>query len=140
MTILPSAVLGLLMIYSATRVGLERNNLPASFSMERQMIFVAAGLILVRLSCRSSTTASFAISPMSSMEAMLVMLAAGLPVPGSEGSAALVRSRLLPAPAVRVRQDRLCDRSGGGAGSTGAQAQLGANCPGPWGDGAALRS
>jgi rod shape determining protein RodA len=34
------------MIYSATRVGLERVNLPASFSMERQMIFVAAGLIL----------------------------------------------------------------------------------------------
>jgi rod shape determining protein RodA len=41
------ALMGLLMIYSATRVGLERNNLPASFSMERQMIFVAAGLILV---------------------------------------------------------------------------------------------
>ncbi|MGH8928574.1 MAG: rod shape-determining protein RodA [Acidimicrobiia bacterium] len=40
------SLLGLLMIYSATRVGLERNNLPASFSMERQMIFVAAGLIL----------------------------------------------------------------------------------------------
>jgi rod shape determining protein RodA len=39
-------MLGLLMIYSATRVGLERVNLPASFSMERQMIFVAAGLIL----------------------------------------------------------------------------------------------
>jgi rod shape determining protein RodA len=39
--------MGLVMIYSATRVGLERNNLPASFSMERQMIFVAAGLILV---------------------------------------------------------------------------------------------
>ena len=41
------ALMGLVMIYSATRVGLERNNLPASFSMERQMIFVAAGLILV---------------------------------------------------------------------------------------------
>ncbi len=41
------AAMGLLMIYSATRVGLERNDLPASFSMERQMIFVAAGLILV---------------------------------------------------------------------------------------------
>ncbi|HJU51932.1 MAG TPA: rod shape-determining protein RodA [Acidimicrobiia bacterium] len=41
------ALMGLLMIYSATRVGLERNNLPASFSMERQMIFVAAGFILV---------------------------------------------------------------------------------------------
>jgi len=40
------ALLGLLMIYSATRVGLERNDLPASFSMERQMIFVAAGMIL----------------------------------------------------------------------------------------------
>ncbi|CAN5237433.1 rod shape-determining protein RodA [soil metagenome] len=40
------ALLGLLMIYSATRIGLERNNLPASFSMERQMIFVAAGMIL----------------------------------------------------------------------------------------------
>ena len=40
------SMLGLLMIYSATRVGLERDNLPASFSMERQMIFVAAGLIL----------------------------------------------------------------------------------------------
>ena len=45
-TTLALAMLGLLMIYSATRVGLERNNLPASFSMERQMIFVAAGLIL----------------------------------------------------------------------------------------------
>ncbi len=45
-TTLALSMLGLLMIYSATRVGLERNNLPASFSMERQMIFVAAGLIL----------------------------------------------------------------------------------------------
>ena len=45
-TTLVLSMLGLLMIYSATRVGLERNNLPASFSMERQMIFVAAGLIL----------------------------------------------------------------------------------------------
>jgi rod shape determining protein RodA len=40
------ALLGLLMIYSATRTGLERNDLPASFSMERQMIFVAAGMLL----------------------------------------------------------------------------------------------
>jgi rod shape determining protein RodA len=39
------SLLGLLMIYSATRVGLARSDLPASFSMERQMIFVAAGLI-----------------------------------------------------------------------------------------------
>jgi rod shape determining protein RodA len=46
MTIFAISLLGLLMIYSATRVGLERNNLPASFSMERQMIFVAAGLIM----------------------------------------------------------------------------------------------
>ncbi|MEX0700054.1 MAG: rod shape-determining protein RodA [Acidimicrobiia bacterium] len=46
LTIFAIALLGLLMIYSATRVGLERSNLPASFSMERQMIFVAAGLIL----------------------------------------------------------------------------------------------
>ena len=45
-TTLALAMLGLLMIYSATRVGLERNDLPASFSMERQMIFVAAGMIL----------------------------------------------------------------------------------------------
>jgi rod shape determining protein RodA len=45
-TTLALSMLGLLMIYSATRVGLERVNLPASFSMERQMIFVAAGLIL----------------------------------------------------------------------------------------------
>ena len=45
-TTLALSLLGLLMIYSATRVGLERDNLPASFSMERQMIFVAAGLIL----------------------------------------------------------------------------------------------
>lgn len=45
-TTLALSMLGLLMIYSATRVGLERNDLPASFSMERQMIFVAAGLIL----------------------------------------------------------------------------------------------
>ncbi|HSL26734.1 MAG TPA: rod shape-determining protein RodA [Acidimicrobiia bacterium] len=45
-TTLILSLFGLLMIYSATRVGLERNNLPASFSMERQMIFVAAGLIL----------------------------------------------------------------------------------------------
>jgi rod shape determining protein RodA len=43
------SLLGLLMIYSATRVGLERSDLPASFSMERQMIFVAAGMILVGL-------------------------------------------------------------------------------------------
>ncbi len=43
------ALLGLLMIYSATRVGLERNDLPASFSMERQMIFVAAGMLLAGL-------------------------------------------------------------------------------------------
>ena len=42
-TTLALSLLGLLMIYSATRVGLERDNLPASFSMERQMIFVAAG-------------------------------------------------------------------------------------------------
>lgn len=45
-TTLSLSMLGLLMIYSATRVGLERDDLPASFSMERQMIFVAAGLIL----------------------------------------------------------------------------------------------
>jgi rod shape determining protein RodA len=45
-TTLALSMLGLLMIYSATRVGLERDNLPASFSMERQLIFVAAGLIL----------------------------------------------------------------------------------------------
>jgi len=45
-TTLALSTLGLLMIYSATRAGLERRNLPASFSMERQMIFVAAGLIL----------------------------------------------------------------------------------------------
>jgi rod shape determining protein RodA len=45
-TTLALSMLGLLMIYSATKVGLERDNLPASFSMERQMIFVAAGLIL----------------------------------------------------------------------------------------------
>ena len=45
-TTLVLSMLGLVMIYSATRVGLERDNLPASFSMERQMIFVAAGLIL----------------------------------------------------------------------------------------------
>ena len=45
-TFLALSMLGLLMIYSATRVALERDNLPASFSMERQMIFVAAGLIL----------------------------------------------------------------------------------------------
>jgi rod shape determining protein RodA len=45
-TTLALSMLGLLMIYSATRVGLERVNLPASFSMERQLIFVAAGLIL----------------------------------------------------------------------------------------------
>lgn len=44
-TTLALSLLGLLMIYSATRVGLERSDLPASFSMERQMIFVAAGLI-----------------------------------------------------------------------------------------------
>ncbi|MGQ0847511.1 MAG: rod shape-determining protein RodA [Actinomycetota bacterium] len=40
------SALGLLMIFSATRVSLERSDLPASFSMERQLIFVAAGLIL----------------------------------------------------------------------------------------------
>jgi rod shape determining protein RodA len=41
--------LGLLMIYSATRVGLERDNLPASISMERQLVFVTVGLIAFAL-------------------------------------------------------------------------------------------
>ncbi|HEY7565336.1 MAG TPA: rod shape-determining protein RodA [Acidimicrobiia bacterium] len=45
-TTLALSGLGLLMIFSATRFGLERSDLPGSFSMERQMIFVAAGLIL----------------------------------------------------------------------------------------------
>lgn len=36
---------GLLMIYSATRFVLERSDLPPSFSMERQMVFVTLGLI-----------------------------------------------------------------------------------------------
>lgn len=45
LTLLAISSLGLLMIFSATRVGLERSDLPASFSMERQLIFVAAGLI-----------------------------------------------------------------------------------------------
>lgn len=45
-TTLALSGLGLLMIFSATRVGLERSDLPSSFSMERQLIFVAAGLIL----------------------------------------------------------------------------------------------
>ncbi len=45
-TLLAISLLGLLMIYSATRVGLQSSDLPASFSMERQMIFVAAGLIV----------------------------------------------------------------------------------------------
>ena len=39
--------LGVLMIYSVTRVSLERNDLPPSFSMERQLIFVTAGLLLM---------------------------------------------------------------------------------------------
>jgi rod shape determining protein RodA len=44
-TLMAVSLLGLLMIYSATRVSLERSDLPASFSMERQMVFVAAGII-----------------------------------------------------------------------------------------------
>lgn len=36
---------GLLMIYSATRFELERSAIPATFSMERQMIFVTVGLL-----------------------------------------------------------------------------------------------
>ncbi len=39
--------MGVIMIYSITRVALERNDLPASFSMERQLIFVTAGLLLM---------------------------------------------------------------------------------------------
>jgi len=38
--------LGMLMIFSATRVSLERAEIPASFSMERQLIFVATGLLV----------------------------------------------------------------------------------------------
>lgn len=38
--------LGLLMIFSATRVSLERAQIPTSFSMERQLIFVALGLLV----------------------------------------------------------------------------------------------
>jgi rod shape determining protein RodA len=44
-TMIALSGLGLLMIYSATRVALERNNLPPSVSMERQLVFVTAGLI-----------------------------------------------------------------------------------------------
>ena len=65
-TTLALSMLGLLMIYSATRVGLERDNLPASFSMERQMIFVAAGLILFVGAVVSSTTGSWVNLPTSS--------------------------------------------------------------------------
>ncbi len=44
-TLIALAAIGLLMIFSATRVQNVAENLPASFSMERQLIFVAAGLI-----------------------------------------------------------------------------------------------
>jgi|FLYL01.1.fsa_nt_gi rod shape determining protein RodA len=43
---------GLLMIYSATRYVLERSDLPPSFSMERQMVFVTIGLIAMLLLSR----------------------------------------------------------------------------------------
>lgn len=39
--------LGLLMIYSVTRVGLQRTDLPDSVTAERQAIFVVAGIILM---------------------------------------------------------------------------------------------
>jgi rod shape determining protein RodA len=45
-TMLALSGLGVLMIYSATRVGLAREDLLSSTSMERQLIFVAAGLIV----------------------------------------------------------------------------------------------
>lgn len=44
-TLLALAAIGLLMIFSATRVQNVADDLPASLSMERQLIFVAAGLI-----------------------------------------------------------------------------------------------
>ena len=69
-TTLALSLLGLLMIYSATRVGLERDNLPASFSMERQMIFVAAGLILF-VGCLSLTIGNWANSLTSSTSGWL---------------------------------------------------------------------
>lgn len=46
-SVLGLTALGVLMIYSVTRVALERNDLPPSFSMERQLIFVTAGLLLM---------------------------------------------------------------------------------------------
>jgi cell division protein FtsW (lipid II flippase) len=39
--------LGLLMIYSATRVSLQGSDLPDSVTMERQLIFVTAGLLVL---------------------------------------------------------------------------------------------
>lgn len=45
--VLALSALGLLMIYSATRVGLERSDLPSSVTAERQAIFVVAGIILM---------------------------------------------------------------------------------------------
>ncbi len=39
------SLFGLVMIYSATRFELERSAIPATFSMERQMVFVTVGLL-----------------------------------------------------------------------------------------------
>ena len=44
-TVVALSVFGLVMIYSATRFDLERSAIPATFSMERQLIFVTIGLI-----------------------------------------------------------------------------------------------
>jgi rod shape determining protein RodA len=49
-TMLALSGLGVLMIYSATRVGLAQEDLPSSTSMERQLIFVTAGLIVFAVS------------------------------------------------------------------------------------------
>ena len=41
------SIFGLVMIFSATRFALERSAIPATFSMERQMIFVTVGLLVL---------------------------------------------------------------------------------------------
>lgn len=41
------SIFGLVMIFSATRFALERSAIPATFSMERQMIFVTIGLLVL---------------------------------------------------------------------------------------------
>ncbi len=128
------ALLGLLMIYSATRVGLERNDLPASFSMERQMIFVAAGMLLAGLfsfvDYREYRHLAHIVYGLT-----IVAARARLPVPANQRSAALVRSRGVPVAAVGVFQDGLRTGSRNCAGAADAEAAVDEDCAGSGGHG-----